>query len=178
MRCILPGGGGGLARGGAAAVLSALMLAWHGVSPAQPAPSTDASAADESLTATDPASFEARTVALLPAYQPVQSVSGVIRIQGHGHVTLKWMERLLNLWEKSFQKFQPGITLEQHMKGTSSAIPALFTGMADIAILGEEIDPAAADAFQRRPCRTCGSQARSRADGVVGPASTPAPAAP
>jgi phosphate transport system substrate-binding protein len=103
----------------------------------------------ETLPPTNPASIEAGTVAALPRYQPEQSVSGVIRIQGHGHVTLKWMERLLTLWEKSFQRFHPGVTIQQDMKGTSSAIPSLFTGAGDIAILGEEIDPVAADAFQR-----------------------------
>jgi phosphate transport system substrate-binding protein len=59
------------------------------------------------------------------------------------------MERLLTLWERDFQRFHPGVTLQQDMKGTSSAIPSLFTGAGDIAILGEEVDPAAADAFQR-----------------------------
>ncbi|WP_144007064.1 PstS family phosphate ABC transporter substrate-binding protein [Pelomonas sp. KK5] len=101
------------------------------------------------LPASDPASIEARTVAALPAYRPEQSVSGVIRIQGHGHVTLKWMERLLNLWEQGFRKFHPGVRIEQRMKGTSSAIPSLFNGTGDIAILGEEIDPAAAEAFRQ-----------------------------
>ena len=105
--------------------------------------------ASETLPATDPRSIEATTVATFPPYVPTQSVSGVIRIQGHGHVTLKWMERLLTLWEKGFQRFHPGVRLQQDMKGTSSAIPSLFTGAGDIAILGEELDPAAADAFAR-----------------------------
>jgi phosphate transport system substrate-binding protein len=103
----------------------------------------------ETLPATDPRSIESLTVAAFPAYQPEQRVSGVIRIQGHGHVTLKWMERLLTLWETRFRQFHPGVTLQQDMKGTSSAIPSLFTGAGDIAILGEELDPAAADAFER-----------------------------
>jgi phosphate transport system substrate-binding protein len=105
--------------------------------------------ASDSLPASDPNSVEAITVASFPAYQPRARVSGTLRIQGHGHVTLKWMERLLTLWEKGFQRFHPGVTLQQDMRGTSSAIPALFTGAGDIAILGEELDPAAADAFRR-----------------------------
>lgn len=110
---------------------------------AQTAPDTD------TLPASDPMSIEARTVAAIPAYQPQQTVSGVIRIQGHGHVTLKWMAPLLNNWEKAFQRFHPGATIQQDMKGTSSAIPSLFTGAGDIAILGEELLADAADAFQR-----------------------------
>src|SRR5258708_20786628 len=35
------------------------------------------------------------------------------------------------------------------MYGTASAIGALYTGAGDIAILGEEISPAAATAFER-----------------------------
>jgi len=35
------------------------------------------------------------------------------------------------------------------MHGTSSAIPALFMGAGDLAILGEEVDPAAAAAFEK-----------------------------
>ena len=121
---------------GALVLLSAAFL-WAGSSNAQPLP------------ATDPRSIEAITVAAFSPYEPKQAVSGVIRIQGHGHVKLKWMERLLTLWEKRFQQFHPGVTLQQDMKGTSSAIPSLFTGAGDIAILGEELDPAAADAFTR-----------------------------
>lgn len=97
----------------------------------------------------DPASIESRTVASLPHYVPQQKVSGVIRISGHGSAKIPWMRQLLVLWEQDFQRFQPGVKLEYRMYGTSSAIPALFTGTADVAILGEEIDPAAVRAFER-----------------------------
>lgn len=73
--------------------------------------------------ATDPASIEARTVAAFPPYRPLETVSGIIRVQGHGHVTRKWLDRLLNLWESRFRQFHPGVSLQQDMKGTSSAIP-------------------------------------------------------
>lgn len=106
-------------------------------------------AADDSLPATDPGSIEARTVARFPHYQPQQIVSGVIRLEGHGHVTLKWLAPLLSAWEREFQRFHPGVRLQQDMRGTSSAIPSLFTGAGDIAILGEELLADAADAFQR-----------------------------
>jgi phosphate transport system substrate-binding protein len=59
------------------------------------------------------------------------------------------MRQLIVLWEQDFQQFHPGVKLEYDMYGTSSAIPALFTGVADIAILGEEIDPAAVRTFER-----------------------------
>jgi phosphate transport system substrate-binding protein len=97
----------------------------------------------------DGASYENRVVASFPHYVPQQKVSGVLRISGHGSAKIAWMRQLIVLWERDFQQFQPGVKLEYDMYGTSSAIPALFTGVADIAILGEEIDPAAVRTFER-----------------------------
>ena len=97
----------------------------------------------------DGASYENRVVASFPHYVPQQKVSGVVRISGHGSAKIAWMRQLIVLWERDFQQFQPGVKLEYDMYGTSSAIPALFTGVADIAILGEEIDPAAVRTFER-----------------------------
>lgn len=93
--------------------------------------------------------YEYQVLASFPHYVAQQQVTGVIRISGHGSAKIAWMRQLITLWEQSFQRFQPGVKLEYDMYGTSSAIPALFTGVADIAILGEEIDPAAVRAFER-----------------------------
>lgn len=93
--------------------------------------------------------IEQRTVDAFPAYVPQQQVSGVIRVSGHGSATNPWMKNLLAAWQKDFQRFQPGITLEYRMYGTSSAVPALWNGVADIALLGEEIDPVAVSTFER-----------------------------
>jgi phosphate transport system substrate-binding protein len=103
----------------------------------------------ETLPATA-SSYETEIVASIPQYQPEQSVSGVIRVWGHGHVTLKWMQQLVTLWEEGFRKYHPGIKIQYEMHGTSSAIPALFTGVGDVAILGEEISPDAAAAFEKK----------------------------
>jgi phosphate transport system substrate-binding protein len=97
----------------------------------------------------DSGSYEDKVVASFPHYVPQQKVSGVIRISGHGSAKIAWMRQLIVLWEQDFQQFQPDVKLEYDMYGTSSAIPALFTGVADIAILGEEIDPAAVRTFER-----------------------------
>lgn len=96
-----------------------------------------------------PDSYEAQIVAAFPAYIPQQPVSGIIRIWGHGNSRLPWMRNLVTLWEEGFRKFHPGITVRYEMHGTSSGIPSLFTGIGDIAILGEEILPEAAAAFER-----------------------------
>ncbi len=97
----------------------------------------------------DPQAYEKQVVSEFPAYEPEQQVSGVIRVAGHGSAKLPWMKQLLTAWERDFQRFQPGIRLQYRMYGTSSAIPALFNGTADIAILGEEIDPGAVRTFER-----------------------------
>ena len=88
-----------------------------------------------------PGSYAARVVAKLPPYVPETRVSGVIRIWGHGNPKLPWMQHLVRLWEQGFRRFQPGVRLEYHMYGTSSGVPSLFTGIGDIALLGEEVLP-------------------------------------
>jgi phosphate transport system substrate-binding protein len=93
--------------------------------------------------------FEAEVAASLPRYEPRQQVAGVIRIWGHGHIKLPWMKPLVRAWEKGFQRSHPGVSIDYQMHGTSSGIPALFTGIGDIAILGEEILPEAVAAFER-----------------------------
>ncbi|HEV2271064.1 MAG TPA: substrate-binding domain-containing protein [Steroidobacteraceae bacterium] len=96
-----------------------------------------------------PDSYAAHVVVTLPPYVPEARVSGVIRIWGHGNPKLPWMQHLVKLWERGFRRFQPGIRLEYRMYGTSSGVPALFTGIGDVAILGEEVLPQELRAFER-----------------------------
>jgi phosphate transport system substrate-binding protein len=92
---------------------------------------------------------QAQDLAQLPQYQPEGHVSGTIRITGHGSFKSDFMGRLVRAWGAGFAKYQPDVKLENHMYGTASAIGALYVGEADIAILGEEISPAAEAAFER-----------------------------
>jgi phosphate transport system substrate-binding protein len=85
----------------------------------------------------------------LPRYQPEQTVSGPIRLWGHGSFKADFMGKLVKAWAEGFNKFHPEARLDNQMYGTASAIGALYTGLGDIAILGEEISPAAAAAFTR-----------------------------
>ena len=85
----------------------------------------------------------------LPAYQPEQRVAGHLRIWGHGSFKRNFMGKLLASWIAEFAKLQPDVTFENRMYGTASAIGALYSGTGDIAILGEEISPAAVRAFRR-----------------------------
>jgi len=92
---------------------------------------------------------ESRTAEAAPPYRPRQSVSGVIRLWGHGNIALPWMRQLVTFWETGFRRYHPGVTVRYEMHGTSSAIPALYTGVGDLSILGEEIDPDAVAAFAK-----------------------------
>lgn len=86
---------------------------------------------------------------LMPHYRPEQQVQGTIRLWGHGSFKSDFMGKLVKSWAEGFARYQPAVTLENHMYGTASAIGALYTGKADVAILGEEISPAAVAAFER-----------------------------
>jgi phosphate transport system substrate-binding protein len=92
---------------------------------------------------------EVRFVDSLPVYAPLEPVSGTIRVWGHGSPKHDFMGRLMDAWISGFTKAQPGERVENHMYGTASAIGALYSGAGDIAILGEEISPAALSAFER-----------------------------
>jgi phosphate transport system substrate-binding protein len=92
---------------------------------------------------------ETRFVEALPLYAPAAKVSGTIRLWGHGSPKHDFMGRIIDTWIAGFAKYQPEVKFENHMYGTASAIGALYSGAGDIAILGEEISPAAATAFVR-----------------------------
>ncbi len=85
----------------------------------------------------------------LPVYEPQGRVSGVIRLWGHGSYRRNFMGNLLKRWITRFHELQPGVSFENRMYGTASAIGALSLGAGDIALLGEEISPAAALEFRR-----------------------------
>lgn len=101
------------------------------------------------LAAEAPVAPEVAFVAALPLYAPATKVSGTIRLWGHGSPKHDFMGRLMDVWIAGFTRHQPDVKFENHMYGTASAIGALYSGAADIAILGEEISPTAATAFER-----------------------------
>jgi phosphate transport system substrate-binding protein len=88
-------------------------------------------------------------VADLPSYRPGEQVAGTIRLWGHGSFRRDFMGRLVRAWIERFHAYQPRVVFENRMYGTASAIGALYTDAGDIAILGEEISPAARRAFLR-----------------------------
>jgi phosphate transport system substrate-binding protein len=92
---------------------------------------------------------EVAFVDALPLYAPAAKVSGTIRLWGHGSPKHDFMGHLMDVWIAGFAKYQPDVKFENHLYGTASAIGALYSGAGDIALLGEEISPAAAMAFAR-----------------------------
>lgn len=94
-------------------------------------------------------SVAARVAARFPRYQPDEQVAGAIRLWGHGNRKLPWMHYLIDQWSEGFRKFHPQAQIDVQLWGTSSGIPALYNGLGDIALLGEEILPDAARAFER-----------------------------
>jgi phosphate transport system substrate-binding protein len=67
-----------------------------------------------------------------PAYKPEQQVSGVIRNYGFG------LGGVLKLWEDEFRKIHPGISFDDKLPTSDAAIPALVTGVTDLAPDGGE----------------------------------------
>jgi len=70
--------------------------------------------------------------AALPSYQPEQPVSGTIRNFGFG------LGGVLKLWEEGFRKFHPEIRFDDRLPTSDAAIPALVTGVTDLAPDGGE----------------------------------------
>jgi phosphate transport system substrate-binding protein len=68
----------------------------------------------------------------LPPYKAEQAVSGTIRNFGFG------LAGVLSSWEEGFRKVQPEVRFEDHLPTSDAAIPALVTGVADLAPDGGE----------------------------------------
>jgi phosphate transport system substrate-binding protein len=90
-----------------------------------------------------------QNVESLPKYQSGQSVSGALRLWGHGSPDTDFMGKLVTSWEEGFRKHHPRIQFENRMYGTASAIGALYAGAGDLAIMGREIRPFEISAFER-----------------------------
>jgi len=58
-----------------------------------------------------------------------------VRIWGHPQ-----MRRVVEIWSEGFRRRHPGVRVEAHLFGSATAIPGLYSGEADIALLGREND--------------------------------------
>ena len=66
----------------------------------------------------------------LPQYRPEQQASGLIREWGDNYFG---DSNLNDYWEEGFHKYHPDVKFEYHLKTTLTAIPGLYTGVADLA---------------------------------------------
>jgi len=72
----------------------------------------------------------------LPPYEPGQEVAGTIRTWGSDE-----MGALMKRWEEGFAKHHPHIWFEDTLKGSETAQAALYTGVADLALMDREMVP-------------------------------------
>lgn len=85
----------------------------------------------------------AAQTAALPDYEPAQTVSGTIRVWGSPQ-----MGDLLKLYEQGFAKVQPAVHFDNELKSTLTAVAGVYTGRAEIGLLGREIWPTEVQAFE------------------------------
>jgi phosphate transport system substrate-binding protein len=79
----------------------------------------------------------------LPEYTAAKQVSGTIQICGSPQ-----MADLLKLYEQGFVKVQPAVHFENDLKSTLTAVSGVYTGRADIGLIGREIWPGEFQTFE------------------------------
>jgi phosphate transport system substrate-binding protein len=72
----------------------------------------------------------------LPEYKPTRQVNGNIRSWGS-----EQMGPLMKLWEKDFQRYQPGVSFSDDLLGTATAQYGLHEWVADLAVSTRQIYP-------------------------------------
>ncbi|WP_263366274.1 PstS family phosphate ABC transporter substrate-binding protein [Edaphobacter bradus] len=85
----------------------------------------------------------------LPSYHPAVTVSGVIRVWGHGNRSNHYLGALLRSLDAGFRKYQPSASLEDGMLGNASAIGGLYTGAADVALIDRRVMAIELDGYQQ-----------------------------
>lgn len=78
------------------------------------------------------------------AYRPEAQLSGTIRSWGSAQ-----MAELMALWEHGFQRYHPAVRFEDKLNGTVSGMGGLYGGAADLSLMGREIWPTEAMAYEQ-----------------------------
>jgi phosphate transport system substrate-binding protein len=81
----------------------------------------------------------------LPAYEPVEGVSGTIKSVGSDS-----MNNLMTFWTQGFQKFYPNVQVEVEGKGSATAPPALIAGTANFGPMSREMKKKELDEFEAK----------------------------
>jgi phosphate transport system substrate-binding protein len=83
--------------------------------------------------------------ARLPAYKPVEGVSGSLKSIGSDT-----MNNLMTLWAEGFRTFYPNVQIEIEGKGSSTAPPALIAGTAAFGPMSRPMKAAEIDEFEKK----------------------------
>ena len=83
------------------------------------------------------------------AYRPETQVSGTIRSWGSAQ-----MAELMALWERGFQRYHPAVHFEDKLSGTVSGMGGLYSGVADLSLMGREIWPTEVLAYEQTTGRS------------------------
>ena len=75
-------------------------------------------------------------------FEPRPLTAGTLRIWGDPA-----MSSVVFAWEERFLRYHPEVRFETNLIGTDTAIPALYDGVADIALLGRETNQTENDGF-------------------------------
>ena len=78
----------------------------------------------------------------LAPYQPPENRTQTIRLWGDRH-----MESLASAWARAYQAAHPEISFEIKLLGNGTAMPALYLGLADLALFGRDTIATDNDAF-------------------------------
>lgn len=81
----------------------------------------------------------------LPAYKPVQGISGTLKSIGSDT-----MNNEMTLWAEGFQRFYPNVKIEIEGKGSSTAPPALVSGTAQFGPMSRPMKDEEIAAFEGR----------------------------
>jgi phosphate transport system substrate-binding protein len=79
----------------------------------------------------------------LPAYQPRETVSGVVRVWGNPQ-----MQELVRRWGAGFQQRHPQASVVANLQGSDVAFAGLYTKSADVALLGRDPTASEIQAFE------------------------------
>jgi len=80
----------------------------------------------------------------IPAYKPVEGVSGAIKSVGSDT-----MNNLMALWAEGFKKQYPSVTVEVEGKGSTTAPPALISGQANFGPMSRPMKDKEIDDFEK-----------------------------
>jgi phosphate transport system substrate-binding protein len=92
-----------------------------------------------------PAAAQVGVDAKLPAYKPVEGVSGSLKSIGSDT-----MNNLMTLWAEGFRSVYPNVQIEIEGKGSSTAPPALIGGTAAFGPMSRPMKAAEIDEFERK----------------------------